>query len=168
MARLAAHVTRLGAIWAVARDVPRLAAVVARLAASRLTFLPTLGAVARNVPRLVAVVARRLVRALCALAGYMSRAVTPVASLLLFLAISSEVSRAVAFEALLASAVVVPAVAPITGTTATAALVALPGKVPCAITLVANARIHGLQNVLIIINTFVDSYNKTIYIRFIH
>lgn len=168
MAGLAAHVTRLGAIGAVARDVPRLAAVVACLAASGLALLPAFGAVACNVTRLVAVVARRLVGALCALTGYMPCAVTPVAPLFFLLAISSKVSRAVAFEALFASAVVVTTVAPITGTTTAAALVALPGKMPCAVTLVANARIHGLQNVLIIINTFVDSCNKTTYIRFSH
>lgn len=73
VARLAAHVARLGAVGAVARDVARLVAVVARLVG---VIAPALGAVPRDVPGLVAVVARRLVGTLRALAGYVSRAVT--------------------------------------------------------------------------------------------
>lgn len=73
MSGLAAHVARLGAVGAVARDVARLVAVVACLIG---VVAPAFGAVAGDVPRLVAVVARRLVRALRALARYVSRAVT--------------------------------------------------------------------------------------------
>lgn len=73
MPGLAAHVACLGAVRAVARDVPRLVAVVACLVG---VVAPALGAVARDVPGLVAVVARRLVGALRALARYVPRAVT--------------------------------------------------------------------------------------------
>lgn len=75
VAGLAADVAGLGAVGAVARDVPRLVAVVAGLVGA---VAPALGAVPRDVPRLVAVVTRRLVRALRALARYVPRPVTSV------------------------------------------------------------------------------------------
>lgn len=72
---LAAHVASLGAVGAVARDVTRLVAVITGLVG---VVAPSLGAVPRDVPSLVAVVARRLVGALRALARYVPRAVTSV------------------------------------------------------------------------------------------
>lgn len=69
---LAAHVASLGAVGAVAGDVPGLIAVVTCLAGR---VAPALGAVPRDVPRLVAVVAGRFIRALRALARYVPRAV---------------------------------------------------------------------------------------------
>lgn len=131
--RLAAHVARLGAVGAVARDVAGLVAVVARLVGR---VAPALGAVARDVPRLVARVARRLVGALRALARYVPRAVTPVATVGFLLAVAREVSGAVALEALLA----LPVEPGVAG--ADAALRALAGEVPCPVALVARAGTH--------------------------
>lgn len=98
VAGLAAHVARLGAVGTVAGDVAGLVAVIAGL---RRRLSPPLGTVPCDVARLVAVVTRRLVRALCALARYVPRAVTSVATVSLFLAIPRKVSCAVALEALL-------------------------------------------------------------------
>jgi len=140
VAGLAAHVARLGAIGAVARDVAGLVAVVAGLVRA---VAPALGAVPRDVPRLVAVVAGRLVGALRALARYVPRAVTSVATVGFLLAVPCEVSGAVALEALFALAAEAGvsarrAAAPGPG----ACLRALPGEVPCPVTLVAYARTH--------------------------
>lgn len=74
MSGLAAHITGLGAVGAVARDVAGLVAVVAGL---RARVTASLGAGPGDVTSLVAVVARRLVRALRALTRYVPRAVTP-------------------------------------------------------------------------------------------
>lgn len=134
VARLAANIAGFGAVGAVARDVPRLVAIVARLPRR---VAPALGAVPRDVPRLVAIVARRLVRALRALARYVTRPITSVATVSLFLAISGEVPCAVALEALLALAVEARV-----ARRHSAALRALPREVPRPITLVANARTH--------------------------
>lgn len=131
--RLAAHVARLGAVGAVARDVAGLVAVVARLVGR---VPPALGAVTRDVPRLVARVARRLVRALRALTRYVPRAVTPVATVGFLLAVPRKVAGAVAFEALLA----LPVKPGVAGTDA--ALRALAGKVPRPVALVARAGTH--------------------------
>lgn len=127
---LAAHIAGLGAIGAVAGDVPGLVAVVARLAGG---VAPALRAVARDVPSLVAVVARRLVGALRALARYVPRAVTSVATVGLFLAVPREMARAVAFEALFALAIEAGVAR------GHAALGALAGEVPCPVALVAYA-----------------------------
>lgn len=133
VARLAAHVARLGAVGAVARDVAGLVARVARLAGA---VAAALRAVARDVARLVAVVARRLVGALRALARYVARPVTSVATVGFLLAVAREVSGAVALEALLA----LPVEPGVAGRHA--ALRALAGEVAGPVTLVAYARTH--------------------------
>lgn len=130
---LAAHVAGLGAVGAVARDVAGLVAVVAGLAGA---VAPALGAVPRDVPRLVAVVTRRLVGALRALARYVSRAVTSVATVGLFLAVPREVPCAVTLEALLALAIEARVARGHT------TLGALPGEVPRPVAFVAYARTH--------------------------
>lgn len=129
VSRLPALVASLGAVGAVARDVAGLIAVVASLGG---VVTPSLGAVPRDVPRLVAVVARRLVRALRALARYVSSAVTSVATVSFLLAVPRKMSDAVALEALLALA----AEAGVTRTHA--ALRALAGEVPGPVALVTH------------------------------
>lgn len=130
VAQLAAHVARLGAVGAVARDVAGLVAVVARLVR---VVAPAFRTVPRDVPSLVAVVARRLVRALRALARYVPRAVTSVATVGFLLAVAGEVADAVTLEALLPLSVE----AGVAG--AHAALRALAGEMPCPVALVAYA-----------------------------
>lgn len=130
---LAAHVAGLGAVGAVARDVARLVAVVAGLVG---VVAPALRAVPRDVPSLVAVVARRLVGTLRALARYVSRTVTSVATVGLLLAVPCEVSGAVAFETLFPLATEA-------GVAGRSTLRAFTGEVPCPVALVAYARTHG-------------------------
>lgn len=110
-----------------------LVAVVAGLVGA---IAPALGAVPCDVPGLVAVVTRRLVRTLRALARYVSRAVTSVATVSLLLAVSREVSGAVALEALFALAVEARVAS------SDAALGTLAGEVPRPVALVAYARTH--------------------------
>lgn len=128
---LAADVAGLGAVRAVARDVSGLVAVVAGLAGA---VAPALGAVPRDVTGFVAVVARRLVGTLRALARYVSRAVTSVATVSFLLAVPREVPGAVALEALFALAVEAGV-----ATRGHAALGALASEVPRPVTLVAYA-----------------------------
>lgn len=110
-----------------------LVAVVARLIGA---VASTLWAVPCDVPGLAAVVARRLVRTLRALARYVSRAVTSVATVGLFLAVACKVSSTIALEALFALAVEARIAR------RHAALGTLAGEVPCPVTLVAYARTH--------------------------
>lgn len=131
---LAAHVARLGAVGAVAGDVAGLVAVVAGLVRA---VAAALGAVPCDVPGLVTVVTRRLVRALRAFARYVSRAVTSVATVSLLLAVTREVSGAVALEALFALAVEARVTSALH-----ASLGTLAGEVPRPVTLVAYARTH--------------------------
>lgn len=133
VARLAALVARLGAVRAVARDVPGLVTIVAGLTG---VVTPALRAVSRDVPRLVTVITRRLIRALSAFACYVSCAVTSVATIGLLLAIPCEVTGAVAFEALL------PLAAEARVARSHAALRALAGEVPGPIALITYTGTH--------------------------
>lgn len=129
MSGLAAHIAGFGAVGAVPRNMPRLVAVVASLVGR---VPPALGAVPRDVPRLLTVVARRLVGALCALASYVPRTITSVATVGFFLAIPGEMARAVAFKTLFSLAA--EARVPSTNT----ALSTLAGEVSRPVALVTN------------------------------
>lgn len=98
MASLAAHVARLDRVRAVARDVSRFVAVVARhvLAALRLRR-----AVAGKVAALVAHVAHGLLWGQTAVTGNVAGLLATVATVSLLLALARKVAELVAFVALL-------------------------------------------------------------------
>lgn len=98
VASLAAHVARLDRVGAVARDVSRFVAVVARHVLSALRLRRT---VAGEVAALVAHVADGLLWGQAAVARNVAGLLAPVATVALLLALARKVAELVAFVALL-------------------------------------------------------------------
>lgn len=121
MTTLSTRVARLGPLRTVSGHVPTLVAVVARHAGTATAAISTITlfwAVTRNVASLAAVVAGWLIGALVAVTSNVAYTIATVATvLLIFLALTGEVTKTVALVALVPSTTVISATAAATTTT---------------------------------------------------